>query len=243
VLFRFDAQTRLPMHRKLGAVLLLGAIFLLGFWARRNDPPARFESPLPIAAPGAHGGSDWQVEDFEDGDLTAPFGGQWIAISDRQPLVLGSSQSSLEVERDPLGQQGSALCLRGRVTADAGRHAFAGAQLAFSDSEGDRLDVTVFSGLRLKVRGDGGCYQIRLLTPPATEWDQHCYFFATGPTWQEIVIPIEKLRQLGEGAARPLPQTEVLALQLLTVGTPQPAFECWLDDVEFVARSPATEDV
>ncbi len=227
-LFRFDPDQPLPAGRRLAAIAAFALLCAAPAIARRdptdgNDAPPR-AAALVAAAP-------LRIDDFADGDLQAFNGDRWAAFTDRIPLLLGSSESRIDVVADPEEPTRRALRVAGRVTSDARFGGFAGVSLPLSAGDGRGFDLTPYRALRLRVRGDGGSYRVVLATPPLTDFDHLSFWFDAPGAWRTLEIPLSSFAQTGFGAPREAGLERTLALQLLTSGAPHASFELWIGEL------------
>jgi ABC-2 type transport system permease protein len=231
VLFRFDPDEPLPARRKLAAVASLALLFAAPALAPRDD--AGSEGATARAAGPASG--PLALDDFA----------RFAAFTDRIPLLLGTSDASVEVVADPQEPSRRLLHVTGRVTRDARFGGFAGANLVLGGahaagdapatrSDFESLDLSGYGKLRLRVRGDGGSYRVVLATPPITDFDHLSFWFDAPSEWRTLEIPLASFAQSGFGTPRraaPANLERTLALQFLTAGAPRTSFELWVGEV------------
>jgi ABC-2 type transport system permease protein len=237
LLFRFDPDQTIATRRRVAAiggfVLLFGGVALARSDAASVDfaPPA-LARRLPATEP-------LLVDDFADGDLRAGTLGTWTKFTDRLPLLLGTSDATVEnvavagspdVASNAPDAPTRALHVKGFVTSDARFGGFAGVSLALGE-EGHALDLTRWSKLRLRVRGDGGSYRVVLATPPLTNFDHLGAWFDAPSEWRTVELPLAKFAQSGFGPPRESGLERTLALQFLTAGAPHDSFELWIGEV------------
>jgi ABC-2 type transport system permease protein len=228
LLFRFDPEEKLPITRAVAPVVALVVLFAIPAFAREDRGAADF-SPARAAASARH--EPLVVDDFADGDLEAGTLGRWTAFTDRIPLLLGTSDASLENVADASAPAGRALHVHGRVTRDARFGGFAGASLALADADGHALDLSGFRAIRLRVRGDGGSFRLVLPTPPLTDFDHLSFWFDAPAEWRTLEAPLSAFAQASGATPREGGLERTLALQILTAGAPRASFELWIADV------------
>jgi hypothetical protein len=185
----------------------------------------------------------WTLDDFEDGDLKSASGLSWIVIAD--DLGGGATEAGLEVV-PAATDAGSkrALRLAGRLGGGAGSFAGAWATL---ERTGRNLDLSVFEGVRLRVKGPA-----RLDVGFRSGVVNFMARVEAGPDWKLVEIPFSTLKPTSSNVPDGT-RWDASALQVFGVTTPQmPAsddrttgelsFE--LDDVMFYAdRSSRVEPV
>ena len=102
----------------------------------------------------------------------------WLVINDG--VMGGLSQGHLEINELGYGVFYGQVSLENNGGFSSVRHQF------------DPIDVSVFSSVKLRVKGDGKRYQLRVKT--STE-DRHAYisYFTTSGRWQNIEIQLSDL--------------------------------------------------
>jgi ABC-2 type transport system permease protein len=230
-LFRFDADERLAPRQRALAIATFVVLFSSAAFVRREEATPAFE---PIAAAAPRAAAALLVDDFADGDLRSSAFGSWTVFTDRIPLLLGTSEARLAVDRldDEPGRR--ALHVSGRVTRDARYGGFAGATLPLVDESGKATDLRPWRTLRLTLRGDGGSYRLVVATAPLTNFDHLGFSFDAPPQWRTIDVPLAALRQQGFGPPLEAGIERAIALQLLTSGAPIPSFDLWIARIELL---------
>ena len=129
---------------------------------------------------------------FRKGTLHNDLGGEWTYSWESAPL----SRVELSPESPAAG---------GWLLRSVGQLRFSDAaqlQLRFR-TNGDPVDLTRYSGVRLRHRGRG-LFKIHALQPTIVDWDNYCTRpIATGAEWSELEVRFEDLRQAGWGEVRP----------------------------------------
>lgn len=111
-------------------------------------------------------------------DFTAAKRTEWEAIDDR--IMGGSSQSTPEY------MEGVGLRFSGKVSLE-NNGGFASIR-----SEDTELDLSPYSGIRVRLRGDGKKYKLSLRTDSFYDGVSYLAEFATiADTWQEIDLPFD----------------------------------------------------
>lgn len=130
----------------------------------------------------------WRLDDFEDGDRVAASGLAWGVISDA--LQGGASRAGVKLADG--GPRGSRRALR--VTGSLAEKGYAGAWVAL-DGSARSVDVSEFSGIRLRARGAG-----ELLVglrggpmPGANFMARH----RVGDDWSQLDVPFGTLKAAG----------------------------------------------
>jgi hypothetical protein len=122
-------------------------------------------------------------------DFAAPEPARWLVVNDG--VMGGLSESGMTVTADGAGRFAGELSLANNggfasVRTVIGEGALAGA-----------------AGLRLRVRGDGRTYRLRLREGRAFDGVAYQAEFTSADQWQDIFIPINDFRPVFRG--RPVP--------------------------------------
>jgi hypothetical protein len=128
------------------------------------------------------------IDDFSDPQGLSRLGTPWRAVTDQ--VMGGRSEGSIVIEQVD-GRQ--ALCLRGEVSL-ANNGGFVQALLDLTPPRGgsDAFDASVFSGVRLVVRGNREVYNVHLKTTSThLPWQSYRASFVADPEWREVRIPFE----------------------------------------------------
>ena len=180
-------------------------------------------------AAAASGQKDsWRLDDFEDGDRVAASRLSWGIVSDAAQG--GATRASVDVVAG--GAAGSKKALR--VSGTLAEKGFAGAWVAL-ESGSRSLDVSAFSGVRLRARGDGAAVLVGLRggMPFAN-------YTARQPLtreWTLIEVPFASLA--APGAAKPFDAHDVRWLGVQAAPDTAGAFSFEFDDVELVGATAA----
>jgi monofunctional biosynthetic peptidoglycan transglycosylase len=104
-----------------------------------------------------------------------PLTGTWTVVNDG---VMGGRSTST-VQEDPTGT----IVFAGDVSLE-NNGGFASVRLPIAES-----DLSAFGGLRLRLRGDGNRYQIRLRTDDRFDGIAYSARFRTTGDWETVEIP------------------------------------------------------
>jgi len=143
------------------------------------------------------------TEDFDSMKTISDFSNpaekeKWVIINDG--VMGGLSQSSMEIADDSTALFSGSVSLKNNG-------GFASTRTSSED-----LELEKYSGLRLRVKGDGKKYQLRLRTDDNFDGVAFKHEFITEPDeWMEIDFPFEKF--IASFRGRELPE----------IGSPDPA--------------------
>ncbi|HKB07083.1 MAG TPA: CIA30 family protein [Candidatus Polarisedimenticolia bacterium] len=132
------------------------------------------------------------VDDFEDRDLISASGSAWVPIAD--DLLGGPTTLRLEAVRGASGSRG-ALRLTGTIGGEPTD--FGGAWTAVAEG-GRAADLSAFSGLALRLRGDGPVL-IGVRRGPSAKSINFMATVTAGKDWKTVEIPFSSLRPQGKG--------------------------------------------
>ncbi len=128
------------------------------------------------------------IDDFENPEQGSRLGTRWRGFSDR--VMGGVSRETVTFEKID-GRE--CLRLTGDVRLD-NNGGFIQAALDLG-TWGRSFDATGYTGLRLKVRGNGESYSLHLRTPDNTRpWQSYRSKFTAGPDWQTIELPFAEFQ-------------------------------------------------
>ncbi len=151
----------------LGRLMIVSA-FCVVLWGRQDGSAAVPDRP---------------IDDFSTEDQVSSLGTRWALRTDR--ISGGASAGKMQFE--PAEGQ-TVLHLTGSV-ASADRGGFIAAQLGL-DPRGRNFSAHGFAGLRLRVKGNGQSYSIRLRTKDTRFVTQYYEaVFQTSGQWQEVKLP------------------------------------------------------
>lgn len=137
---------------------------------------------LPMLLGAAAADGDMTLDDRRTGTLVSTLGTTWRGVSDR--VMGGVSRETLSVETIA-GE--SCLRLSGDVSLDNNGGFI---QMALDLDSGGALDAAAYSGLQLRVFGNGESYNAHLRTPAARRpWQSYRQSFVAGPTWRDVRLP------------------------------------------------------
>jgi hypothetical protein len=192
---------------------------------------AVFRSRMPAGspAPHLHNSSLMPVDDFESGDLISAFGTRWEAYTDASQ----GGKSTVRIDVVDGGGAGTSRAMRitGQITADF-RYGFAGAGVLFGGEEG--IDLRRFEGLRFYARGDGGRYEIRLMTAAVKDHNEFAKLFSASSDWTLIEVPFSALAQSAWwGSTVRWTGSDITGLSFSSAGGPQRNYSLEVDEVSF----------
>ena len=168
------------------------------------------------------------IDDFEDGDRRAASGLSWISISD--DLMGGTSYADLTVAAPKAGAS-RALHVAGSVAADG----FAGAWVAL-DGRARAVDLSDFTGIRLRVRGPKGL-QVALRAGPMPGANYQATVEARPDEWRSFDVPFDSLAPARPGS--PAFDRKTIRWLGLVLKQPQAGrYEFAVDDVQLYASRP-----
>ena len=170
-------------------------------------------SSLCVVLWGRQGGSaavpDRPIDDFSTEDQVSSLGTRWALRTDR---ISGASAGKMQFEPSD-GK--TVLRLTGSV-ASADRGGFIAAQLGL-DPRGRNFSAHGFTGLRLRVKGNGQSYSIRLRSKDtrfATQYYEAV--FQTSGQWQEVKLPFTQF--VPASVAAPLDPTALRTVAVVAAG-------------------------
>lgn len=145
---------------------------------------------LLLLSPGSAAGkavdNPLLIDDFSGADLTSALGTRWRAVSDQ---VMGGVSEATLVHRQAEGKD--CLRLSGPVRLD-NNGGFIQAALDLSP-DGDLLDASAYTGLRISVRGNGEVYGLHLRSADAVRpWQSYRASFLASETLQTIELPFSE---------------------------------------------------
>jgi sialate O-acetylesterase len=141
------------------------------------------------------------IGDFRKGMLHNDLGGEWSYFWETAPFS--------RIEMSPAGISGGGYVLRNSGQLRFGDTALL--QLNFQKN-GDPMDLTRYSGIRFRCRGQG-FFKIHVLQPTIVDWDNYCtQVITTDKGWSEVGIQFRDLRQAGWGEPRPFNPRELTGI-------------------------------
>ena len=136
------------------------------------------------------------VDDFDDGDLTTRWGGDWMVLADTSAPG-GKSTAELElVEADGSG----ALLIRGALAEGSSFGAFAGVTVRWNPIVADWIDLAEAKTLVARVRGTPRTWALSIERAAVVDWDVFAAPLAVTEEWRDVRVPLTALRQSGFGA-------------------------------------------
>jgi len=175
------------------------------------------------------------VDDFEDHDLQASSGLDWMVIADIQ--LGGASNANLAPIREATGGSGGALRLAGEIR-DGFAAPFAGAWVPL-DGRGFARDLSVYRGIRFRARGSGPTFLAGFRTGGARSANFMAEFTPAG-SWSTFEIGFDDLAQTTP-TSKPISwSTESVGwMGFQTKTGAKGAFWLELDDIELLERAPS----
>jgi hypothetical protein len=188
------------------------------------------------AAPAAATPPSIRIDDFEDLDLEAAPGLSWTTIGDW--LIGGTSTAAIAAVRPSPGNRSrGALRLDGHLR-DGTKHPFAGVWTALR-GDGVPCDLAGYSGLRLRVRGTPGRYQVGVRRMDGKATGNYMAPIEVTAAWTAAVVRFADLAQsppAGEPTA--FAPSGVTWLGITTGEESPHDFTLEIDDVELVTDAP-----
>ena len=167
------------------------------------------------------------VDDFEDGDLSAP-GGNWYKISDS--VAGGSSRAEAQVVAGGAGGSRRSMKLSGTLTSDFKFGPFAGIGVRVA---GGQRDLSGYTGIRFYARGDGGKYRISVPCAAVRDHNEFGKDFTAGPAWRLYSFPFSQLaQQPGWGSPVRWSGRDVQGVELVATGGAR-GFNMQIDQISF----------
>jgi imidazolonepropionase-like amidohydrolase len=189
-----------------------------------HEPRARAAAERPRIEDGRV--SDFE-EPLENGLPKSRFGAGWMGSTDQQ--MGGTSVVQLARVAGAGGSAG-ALSVRGRIAAGA-PFLWAGAMFFPGQEPMAPADLRAFTGVRFRVRGDGGRY-VAMLFASALGTTPAAAPFEAGSRWSEVTLRFADFGRY-DGAGGGLDGNDVTGL-LFSAGPEEREFAFEIDDVEFV---------
>lgn len=171
------------------------------------------------------------VDDFDDGDLVAPAGLSWMAISDE--LMGGPSQAQIHWTSTS-GDGGGGLQLEGKQGApgDGSPVTFLSTWAALA-ADGSPRDLSAYSGLRVRARAREGQFLAGVRRA-----GQNVSFMAplvVGAEWTEVELPFAGLLPVGPpGATAEWTAHDLSWVGFSSVGSQPGRFELEVDELAFI---------
>lgn len=127
------------------------------------------------------------IDDRTTGTLQSSHSGQWRLVTDQ---VMGGRSSGELIPDHYLGH--NCLRMRGSVSTE-NNGGFV--QLALNLAEGDEFDASRYTGLSMKVAGNGEQYNLHLRTSELwLPWQSYRADFIAEPKWREIRVPFSDFK-------------------------------------------------
>ncbi|MGB5621659.1 MAG: CIA30 family protein [Gammaproteobacteria bacterium] len=150
------------------------------------------------------------IDDFENPEQGSRLGTRWRGFSDR--VMGGVSRETVTFEKID-----GRACLR--LTGDVRLDNNGGFIQAALDlgTWGRSFDASGYTGLRLKVRGNGESYSLHLRTPDNTRpWQSYRSQFTAAPDWQTIELPFAEFQPYRLEA--PLDRSRLRRIGVVAIG-------------------------
>jgi len=153
-------------------------------------------APRKVAATAGH------IGNFSSGEMHAKTGAGWAAFH----MAQGGEQptASCSVVTDAATKK-KALRFDGKI-AEGAQYAFIGVGWAYPTSDAsapEPVDVSVFKGIRFRVRGDENPYRLQFLTSAVKDYNYHGRTFVAEKEWTTVEVPFTELKQT-EGWGTPV---------------------------------------
>jgi peptide methionine sulfoxide reductase msrA/msrB len=182
-------------------ILLIATAFVVA-WGQQGPPAAAPEKPEVSR--------DWLIDDFSGQDRVSALGTKWGLRADRSSG--GTSRGAVEFETQD-GQ--TVLHLKGTV-ASGQRGGYIQAQLPLHP-RGRNVNARGHQGLKLRVKGNGESYAVRLRTKDTRFATQYYEArFPTSDAWQEVKLPFTRFSPVS--VATPLDPTALRTVALAAAG-------------------------
>ncbi len=186
-------------------MLLIGTAFVVA-WGQQGPPASTPEKPEVSR--------DWLIDDFGGQDRVSSLGTKWTFRADRRSG--GASDGTVEFETQD-GQ--TVLHLKGSV-ASGNRGGYIQAQLPLHP-RGRNFDAHGHQGLKLRVRGNGESYAVRLRTKDTRFATQYYEAkFQAGDAWEEVKLPFTQFAPASVAKA-----LDVTALRTVAIAAAGKDFE------------------
>ncbi len=210
------------MHRKelynplkwLAIVGLISAAIIV-VW---GQTPGAMEPNMPTSSQGL------LIDDFSAPTQNSALGTQWTYST-------GTAETNVADGKLEFTEQDGRTCLHltGMVPA-GGRGAYLAAQLPL-DLQGRNFDAQGYSGIRLRVKGNGQTYALRLRTKDTRHSGQYYEVtFPTSDSWQDVSV---LFRQFESASIRRVPDSAALRkVALVAAGKGQTA-DLYVDSIGF----------
>jgi hypothetical protein len=119
--------------------------------------------------------------------------GRWLTYSD---IVAGGNSI---IEREIAEESGNRFMKMQGQLKSGFFYPFAGVQWLFN-SNGTPRDVSNFTGLRFRARGDGNVYRVQLLLASVRDNNNYGFEFSTENEWRTYEVRFDQLKQEGWGS-------------------------------------------
>ncbi len=129
------------------------------------------------------------IDDFSKEDNLSSLGTSWQTFTDRVMGGISSAQHTFDdIKFNCNGNPQKVLNLKGVVSLD-NNGGFAQAALALDPNQG-HVDASVYSGVRIHVKGNGKKYYIHLRTNQTRlPWQYYSAEFIADEDWKTVEIP------------------------------------------------------
>ena len=126
-----------------------------------------------------------------------------------------------------------AMRLTGFISAKAGFASFAGVTVSFFNSDFEGYDFSRYSGITLKVKGDGKKYRLTVNSQKIIDYDDFTAVFKTEKDkFIDIKIPFSELKQTGFGEKLEWNGKDIYGVSILTFGNMNKKFNIEVDKIE-----------
>jgi len=216
------ANTYFQAGRLVVIMAVLSAAILVA-WGQQSQPSGAKATAAEATISTA------LIDDFSAAKGRSPMGLKWAFVTDR--VSGGHSKGEIKFEQQ---EDEKVLHLTGNVT-QAKSGGFIQARLALGP-RGQSFDARGYKGIRLRVKGDGQTYSVRLRTPETRfPWQHYQATFPTTAQWQEVTLPFEKF-EAGSVSA-PLDKTNVRSVSITAMKEETNA-DLYVDNIAFYREGP-----
>jgi len=155
-------------------------------------------------------GLDALVDDFDDGDLSCAWGGEWTATQD-SGAPGGRSRAAVAVVE--AGDSGH-LLVEGALEEGFPYGPFAGVAIQWDPERRRLADLGAARHVALRARGTARDWSLVVERAAVKDFDAFQAAFSVTDEWQELRVPLSALRQTGFGRAVPVDWSDVFGLGL-----------------------------
>ncbi len=173
------------------------------------------EKPAPQGARIAGTDVGAVLDDFDDGDLAAAWGGSWESYADK--LAPGGKSEAEVTVGDGV------LVVAGELRPGVPWGAFAGATIYWSQGAEAAVDATEFTGIELRLRGAPRPYSIAVHRAAVKDYNVFARVLPVEEEWREVRIPFASLKQIGFGKPLEWSAADLTGISLDARNAPGPS--------------------